>query len=136
MTIIEEKGNTTLGNIYFIYGGKRIKPQYFTYAQSKSVDGGDTGWLPIAAETVNDVVTMVIRYQTTHHPFPHDLVHQAIDYNASTGELIGLHGQNGTYLKFNKADPNWAKIDTSLYYFNADRLNEFLTRFAYVLGAS
>ena len=64
--LIEKNGNTELyhqgSTIFAEHDGKKIRLTGASYAQSKTdPDGynlGDTGWIPIAAETENNKITM------------------------------------------------------------------------------
>ena len=66
MQLIEKDGNTELyhqgSTIVAKYDGKEIRLSGASYAQSKTdPDGynlGDTGWVPIAAETEDDKIIM------------------------------------------------------------------------------
>ena len=107
MKLIEKDGNTELyyqGNTIFAkHDGKEIRLTGASYSQSKTdPDGynlGDTGWVPIAAETENDKITMAWSIENLED---NKSLFQAPTFSLETGFINGAHLKDGS----------WADIET------------------------
>jgi len=96
MKLIEKDGNTELyyqGNTIFAkHDGKEIRLTGASYSQSKTdPDGynlGDTGWVPIAAETENDKITMAWSIENLDD---NKSLFQAPTFSLETGFISGAH---------------------------------------------
>ena len=109
MQLIEKDGNTELyhqgSTIFAKHDGKEIRLSGASYAQSKTdPDGynlGDTGWVPIAAETEDDKITMAWSIKNLDNK---KSSFQAPTFSLKTGFV------NGAYLQ----DGSWADTETLL----------------------
>ena len=107
MQLIEKDGNTELyhqgSTIFAKHDGKEIRLSGASYAQSKTdPDGynlGDTGWVPIAAETEGKKITMAWSIKNLDD---NKSSFQAPTFSLKTGFI------NGAYLQ----DGSWADIET------------------------
>jgi len=152
MPILENAGNTSIesnatvgATVNLITSANKVSTQAFYYAQSIS-DSGDSGWIPIAAEAKGDCITMIIRFSKSDSNDPYIIsrfpIHQAVDYSANTGDILGLHLHDGGYktaedlkievdaaIKTKTPNPN-----QKLAYFLREREQEFLARFDWVIN--
>ena len=102
MKLIEKDGNTELyyqGNTIFAkHDGKEIRLTGASYSQSKTdPDGynlGDTGWVPIAAETENDKITMAWSIENLDD---NKSLFQAPTFSLETGFINGAHLKDGSW---------------------------------------
>ena len=107
MQLIEKDGNTELyhqgSTIFAKHDGKEIRLSGASYAQSKTdPDGyylGDTGWVPIAAETEDDKIIMAWSIKNLDN---NKSSFQAPTFSLKTGFI------NGAYLQ----DGSWADTET------------------------
>jgi len=151
MPVLENAGNTSLesnatenASIYIKAGRNRAKLQYLAYGQSqtKTTSGiaEDSGWIPIGAETRDGKTTVAIKMMQYPDPagYPKDLspIYQAIDYDPLTGNLLGIHRNDGGYKSINESDFGQTSSDTELLYFTNETEATFLTRFDWVINPS
>ena len=151
MPVLENAGNTSLESnatenapIYIKVGRNRAKLQYLAYGQSqaKTTSGiaESSGWIPIGAETRDGKTTVAIKLTQYPDPagYPKDLnpAYQAIDYDPLTGNLLGIHLNDGGYQTINESDFGQTSSDAELLYFKNETEATFLTRFDWVINPS
>ncbi len=135
MSILESEGNTSVesnatpgSTINLLREGKAVRAEFLTYAQSKTHET-ESGWIPVAAETRDAETTLIIKSSTsasTESIYP---PYQAIDFEASTGRLKGIHLHNGGYRTRSEIEKSFTPGSTDPYqtlgYFGPDRAGEF-----------
>ena len=149
MPVLENAGNTSLesnatenASIYIKVGSNRAKLQYLAYGQSQTKTASgiavSSGWIPIGAETRDGKTTVAIKHTQYPDPagYPKDLnpTYQAIDYDPLTGNLLGIHRNDGGYKTINESDFGQISSDTELLYFWNETEAAFLTRFDWVIN--
>jgi hypothetical protein len=145
MPVLESAGNTSIESnatdnaaIYIKTGNRAVRIEDLYYAQSKSQS---SGWIPIGAETRGGITTVAIKHTYTfQYPPYYEASYQAVDYDPSSGALVGIHAYGGSYftreqqITLYEAGRNQEIIDTT--YFGGDTEGEFLQRFDWVINPS
>ena len=102
MQLIEKSGNTELyhqgSTIFAKHDGKEIRLTGASYAQSKTdpdrFNLGETGWVPIAAETENDKITMAWSIKNLEN---NKSSFQTPTFSLKTGFINGAYLQDGSW---------------------------------------